>query len=581
MDRIESIIYAHDYGCSVKITFSDGSIGPCERIATVDAEGFTMKISEVLAAIEGMEPGELMGCTWEDLKSVELLNNGLSPEKADTASSETEDIACNEDSANKPEKKTIQEIYDEWREDVPKDMEYTDDPDLQQIQMIAFSIMGYLRTDDISIDGVNFHYTNRPESQAPAWWKTEDGYAIALALGDCAQWSQMAYQLGWAIAHCMIDLNKPSDHHKIHWVEELICDAHALFAVNYLWSGWENIPLAELNVNYADEALKYTDDCLKRKGTARLSSCSSLEQLKRIDAHICNRPEDRIEETIVLYRLMEDAWDQEALLLCRNYAIPDMPLLDTEHWLADEEYTNTVAYLCHLQDRIPNTRLSSGTQMMIHLETSIPTEAQLDAICDYVLSLRDITGDNIVIQFHNEKDNTPFEGMTFFQLARMETETGNFRVEAGFLNRGIFRMIAKKEAAAEEAEALLRYACKNRSLPNPDSWIEITREALKDSEDKEDEWDRVLSDEEQKKWGVKTHWEKCKRFQADQNMAEYTEDVRQCLIHGAYRLDEESADACIESYRKIIEHHYNKQISAWACSVDIGYHGEVESSQGS
>lgn len=79
LESIKKIVYAFDNGIPVKITFSDGSIGPHERIVGTSAEDFTMRISPEQAAHEAkfwddIKPGDTVICPWEDVKSVELLD---------------------------------------------------------------------------------------------------------------------------------------------------------------------------------------------------------------------------------------------------------------------------------------------------------------------------------------------------------------------------------------------------------------------------------------------------------------------------------------------------------------------------
>ena len=74
MDNIEKIVYACDNDIPVKIEFEDGSVGPHEKIVRFNAEDFTMALSPEHAKQEEMEPGEELGCSWDFVKTVELLS---------------------------------------------------------------------------------------------------------------------------------------------------------------------------------------------------------------------------------------------------------------------------------------------------------------------------------------------------------------------------------------------------------------------------------------------------------------------------------------------------------------------------
>ena len=73
MDNIEKIVYAYDHDVPVRIEFIDGTIGPHERIVKFNAEDFTMALSTEHAEQEEMGPGDELGCSWDFVKSVELL----------------------------------------------------------------------------------------------------------------------------------------------------------------------------------------------------------------------------------------------------------------------------------------------------------------------------------------------------------------------------------------------------------------------------------------------------------------------------------------------------------------------------
>lgn len=73
MDNIEKIVYACDHNIPVKIEFEDGTVGPNEKILKFNAEDFTMILSLEHAKQEEMEPGAILRCSWEHVKSVELL----------------------------------------------------------------------------------------------------------------------------------------------------------------------------------------------------------------------------------------------------------------------------------------------------------------------------------------------------------------------------------------------------------------------------------------------------------------------------------------------------------------------------
>ena len=118
------------------------------------------------------------------------------------------------------------------------------------------------------------------------------------------------------------------------------------------------------------------------------------------------------------------------------------------------------------------------------MEDSFPTDAQLDAICDYLLSLRDITGENIVIQFQDIDKKKPSNGLSFIQACRSDSREKPIRVEVRIDNETGYRILAEKETSAEKAMEFIRYACLHRCLPEAEKWEDISEEVLKEYEER-------------------------------------------------------------------------------------------------
>lgn len=79
LENIRKLAYAFDNQIPVKIAFSDGSIGPNEKIVATSAEDFTIVMSPEQAAheaefIDDVKPGDTIVCPWENVVSVELLS---------------------------------------------------------------------------------------------------------------------------------------------------------------------------------------------------------------------------------------------------------------------------------------------------------------------------------------------------------------------------------------------------------------------------------------------------------------------------------------------------------------------------
>ncbi|MBQ8962537.1 MAG: hypothetical protein IJ089_14075 [Clostridia bacterium] len=357
----------------------------------------------------------------------------------------------------------------------------TDDEETRQIHDIILHMDAFLRTDEIGFADTHLQVSNNPEATEPEWHRTEDGYSITLCAESGQHWCQVVFQLGYVMMHCLIDHLHPNEEYRIDWVEELICEMASRHLLFELCRNWHDNPLFSKDPDYEGALWDYLEESLNDHGDARLSACRSMEELMRINALGKRQPEARMEEVYNLYHRAFEG-DIQRLAQCRKYAIPGTVLLRTGDWLSDEPESSAVAYICRLQDRIPNTKNQGGTQALFHMEESIPTAAQLDAICDYLLSLRDIGGDNIILQFQDIDHEKPSSGLSFIQACRSDSEEKPFRVEVRMDDEAGYHILAEKETSAQKAMDFIRYACLHRSLPEAESWEDISEKALKEYE---------------------------------------------------------------------------------------------------
>jgi len=72
---IKTIVFACDHDIPVRIQFEGGDIGPHEKILKFNPEYFTMIVSAEQARQEDLKPGDKLGCCWDDVLSVALLND--------------------------------------------------------------------------------------------------------------------------------------------------------------------------------------------------------------------------------------------------------------------------------------------------------------------------------------------------------------------------------------------------------------------------------------------------------------------------------------------------------------------------
>lgn len=69
----------------------------------------------------------------------------------------------------------------------------------------------------------------------------------------------------------------------------------------------------------------------------------------------------------------------------------------------------------------------------------------------------------------------------------------------------------------------------------------------------------------------KTFYESCLVFKSYNNLDEYIDDIRKCLMLSDWHYSEQQANDRIEENRSFIEAAYNDGESAWSAAMDAGY----------
>ena len=227
-----------------------------------------------------------------------------------------------------------------------------DDPEIQDIQMIAAFYSDLMTGPDYAMENTRFQVTNDPEAEEPAWEKTEDGYALRLCAESGKHWAQAAYQLGYLMMHCLIDykgrvIGKTEG---IAWAEELICEAVTMWAMDELYWSWDKIPLGEQDPLYEKALWSEYIHYYSREGTSALSRCRTKEELRAMNAK--NDMEARGKEAHDLSDRIRDYRDILDLAEIRRFEADDL-VLATKSWMKYTGYSYPVGYVCGLQERIP------------------------------------------------------------------------------------------------------------------------------------------------------------------------------------------------------------------------------------
>lgn len=342
--------------------------------------------------------------------------------------------------------------------------------DMRQIQTIAVTMDAFMRTPEVGFSDVHLALVNHPDGEESAWEPTADGYRITLCVADGSYWSQIIYQLGWAMMHCLIDHLAPGAQHSAAWAEELICEACALYMISLFAERWNDCPLSRQDPGYYHALQEVLQQYLADQGTSALLRCPDADTLRCLNCSDAAAMDARVDETHDLYwRFYEE--DIPALAQVRQFA-NDSLLLCTHAWKDACPDSAAVAYVCRLQERIPGCDVPDGASTVINLFNSRPTEQQIGLYCAMMSSLCDMRHEHIIFDLM-KPGKAPGEqkGLMFLQVCR--AAEGKLHLEVRIDTARAFTMYAT-EKTQEEAAQVLRDVLIHRIVPLDGSWREIT-----------------------------------------------------------------------------------------------------------
>ena len=342
--------------------------------------------------------------------------------------------------------------------------------DMRQIQTIAVTMDAFMRTSEVGFSDVHLVLINRPEAEEPAWERTEDGYRITLCVADGSYWSQIIYQLGWAMMHCLIDHLAPQARHSAVWAEELICEANALYMISLFAEQWNECPLSRQDPGYYHALQEVLQQYLADEGSSALLRCPDAAALQALNSSGPAAVDGRADESHDLYwRYYEE--DIPSLAQVRLFA-NDSLLLCTHAWKDACPDSAAVRYVCRLQERIPGCDVPDGASTVINLFNSRPSEQQIDLYCAMMSSLNDMRHEHIIFDLM-KPGRAPGEqkGLMFLQVCRAGEDA--LHLEVRIDTAKAFTMYAT-EKNPEEAARVLRDVLIHRIVPLDDSWREIT-----------------------------------------------------------------------------------------------------------
>lgn len=106
---------------------------------------------------------------------------------------------------------------------------------------------------------------------------------IRLTLKTLSYWDQTIFQLSHEFCHYAIRQHKVQKECTLSWLEEIICEAISLYALQYCAENWNQCSLSAINPNYSQAIFLYLTTELKQKWTRGFRDCKTLELLSQYE----------------------------------------------------------------------------------------------------------------------------------------------------------------------------------------------------------------------------------------------------------------------------------------------------------
>ena len=347
----------------------------------------------------------------------------------------------------------------------------TGDGEGEQFRIMTTELLKIMADQGARFTGTRFVVTNRPDGDDVTWQRIPGGYAVRLCAESGWHWCQAAYQLGYALTHCLIDHTAP-DREAVSWAEELICEAAAIKLMSMLADRWRRTPFGREDPDYEEAVREYIAETLADRGTGELYRCGDREALQRLNDR--DLFDDRLDESHGLVVRMGEG-DLKKLAEVRRCAADGL-LIHTHLWRRSSGGSLAVDFVCRLQERIPGCEIPAGVSVTVGLEDSKPSPEQIGAYGSLIRSLRDLPFEHVVFTFMDpEEEKSGQTGPVFFQACRYEGEDviAEMRLAARS-GAKMFRLRCHEDQAVKYLEDILTKGV----VPDPDEWQDITRDVF-------------------------------------------------------------------------------------------------------
>ena len=220
-------------------------------------------------------------------------------------------------------------------------------------QLLGFLLPEYTRLFGVeTMNGERCIVFNDPKADCPMLITSTVPVMIRLAQASTSYWAQTIYQLSHEMCHYAIRQGHKGDSYILSWLEETICEAMSLYALEWAAVNWYKCPLSHRAPQFSNSIMAYLVDELKRIPKNSLSMCQTLGDLRACNQNAAAERDGRLGERNALYRVISE-FSEESYLFCDMYQYlnEDKLTLDFEKWLADHP-SEIVRCLSRIQPKI-------------------------------------------------------------------------------------------------------------------------------------------------------------------------------------------------------------------------------------
>ena len=245
-----------------------------------------------------------------------------------------------------------EELYtDTFRMVIEEDEKLTE-TERESLQAIVFDTASMLYACNVQVDGMQVGFRNDPEGEL-LWQRdeTHEGwYHISLCVDTLDDWSQLIYQLGYVLSHCILDFTA-GEARGIPWMNETICEMMQIWLLSSFASNWNESRLYKKDEDYDEHLQEYLGKYMTdQEWTDRPSQCTSMKELLTMNQRAEDHSDERVGTVIHLYYLTMPG-DLNGLM---DYAFLGLGeqsgLINTKEWTSIYPDNLAVRYLASIQD---------------------------------------------------------------------------------------------------------------------------------------------------------------------------------------------------------------------------------------